>query len=256
MNALGWRSSHRIFDGIDNWDGFALASRVALYGGSFNPVHHGHLIIARSIAEALGIDEVILLPSRVPPHKMAQVEVAQVEVAQGNVAQGKAAQGLAKTEHRMEMVRLAVAGDPLFSVSDHDATCAGPSYTVNTIEYFRKQLSQDAEIVWIIGADSLLELHTWYEVATLVARCRIVTAHRSGSPLGSLDALAQMIGPEKTRRLLDDVIDTPHIDISSTQIRNRVKENRSIRYLVPQNVEEYIRQHGLYGSAGQTAGTS
>lgn len=213
-----------------------MASRVALYGGSFNPVHHGHLIIARSIAEALDIDEVILLPSHAPPHKLAQ--------------------GLAKTEHRTEMVRLAVAGDSLFSVSDHDATCVGPSYTVRTIEHFRSQLPDETEIVWIIGADSLLELHTWYEVAKLVTSCRIVTAHRPGSPLGSLDPLKGMIGEEKTRRLLDDVIDTPHIDISSTQIRNRVKENRSIRYLVPQNVEEYIQQHGLYGYADQPTGTS
>lgn len=204
-----------------------MASRVALYGGSFNPVHLGHLIISRSIAEALDVGEVVLLPSHAPPHKLAQ--------------------GLAKTEHRMEMVRLAVAGDPLFRVSDHDATCEGPSYTVKTIEHFRSQLPDQTEIVWIVGADSLLELHTWYEVAMLVDSCRIVTANRPGSPLASLKELTQMIGEEKTRRLLDDVIDTPHIDISSTQIRNRVKENRPIRYFVPPNVEEYIRQHGLYG---------
>ncbi len=213
-----------------------MASHVALYGGSFNPVHHGHLIIARSIAEALDVEEVILLPSHAPPHKLAQ--------------------GLAKTEHRMEMVRLAVAEDPLFSVSDHDATCDGPSYTVKTIEHFRKSLPAQTEIIWIIGADSLLELHTWYEVAKLVDSCSIVTAHRPGSPLASLDALKQMIGEEKTRRLVDDVIDTPHIDISSTQIRNRVMENRSIRYLVPANVEEYIRKHGLYRTTDQPTGTS
>ncbi|MEZ6084439.1 MAG: nicotinate (nicotinamide) nucleotide adenylyltransferase [Phycisphaerae bacterium] len=212
-----------------------MTTRVALYGGSFNPVHHGHLSIARSIAEALDIDQVVLLPSHAPPHKLAQ--------------------GLAKTEHRMAMVRLAVTNDPLFSVSDHDATCVGPSYTVKTIEHFKSALPDDAEIVWIVGADSLLELHTWYQVAKLVANCRIVTANRPGSAIGSLDALEAMIGKEATRRLLDDVIDTPHIDISSTQIRNRVKENRSIRYFVPSNVEEYIRQHGLY-AAGQTTGTS
>ena len=213
-----------------------MASRVALYGGSFDPVHHGHLIIARSIAEALDIDEVILLPSHSPPHKDAC--------------------GLAQTDHRMEMVRLAVTGDAKFSVSDHDATCEGRSYTVKTIEHFRNYLPGKTEIVWIIGADSLLELHTWYEVEALVLSCRIVTANRPGSPLASLAPLAEVVGEKTTRRLLDDVIDTPHIDISSTQIRSRVNENRSIRYLVPSNVEEYIQQHGLYRNSNQASGTS
>ncbi|NOX58630.1 MAG: nicotinate (nicotinamide) nucleotide adenylyltransferase [Planctomycetes bacterium] len=201
---------------------------MALFGGSFNPVHNGHLIIARSIAEALGIGEVVLLPSRSPPHKDIR--------------------GLAETPHRMEMVKLAVEGDPLFSVSDHDATCEGYSYTVKTIEYFRRKLPDQTRIVWIIGADSLLELHTWYEVATLVVSCRIVTAHRPGSPLAPLTALEDLIGTEAVRQLRADVIDTPHIDISSTQIRRRVRQGQSIRDLVPSPVEAYIRQHRLYKS--------
>ena len=199
---------------------------MALFGGSFNPVHHGHLIIARSIAEALDADEVVLLPTHSPPHKDAS--------------------GLAQTEHRMEMVRLAVKGDSQFSVSDHDATCEGPSYTVKTIEHFRKTLSSETELLWIIGADSLLELHTWFQVATLVTSCRIVTAHRPGSPLADLTTLEEMIGAEATRQLRNDVIDTPHIDISSTQIRKRVARNQSIRYLVPAPVAAYITKHTLY----------
>ncbi len=201
---------------------------MALFGGSFNPVHHGHLIIARSIAEALDVSEVVLLPTHAPPHKNAK--------------------GLAATEHRMEMVRLAVEGDALFSVSDHDATCKGPSYTVKTIEHFRQKLLAETELLWIIGADSLLELHTWFQVATLVASCRIVTAHRPGSPLAELTTLEAMVGTEATRQLRDDVIDAPHIDISSTQIRKRVAQGQSIRYLVPTTVAKYIKQHRLYNT--------
>lgn len=202
---------------------------MALFGGSFNPVHHGHLIIARSIAEALDVNEVVLLPTHSPPHKDAR--------------------GLAQTEYRMEMVRLAVEGDPLFSVSDHDATCEGPSYTVKTIKHFRQNLPEETELLWIIGADSLLELHTWFQVATLVTSCRIVTAHRPGSPLAELTTLEEMVGTEATRKLRSDVIDTPHIDISSTHIRKRVAQGQSIRYLVPTTVAEYINQHRLYNTA-------
>jgi len=199
--------------------------RIALFGGSFDPIHHGHLIVARAVAEHLDIARVILLPSRVPPHKPGV--------------------RLAAPEHRLAMVRLAIDGDTLFECSDHDLTCAGPSYTAHTVAHFRS-IMPDAELFWIIGADSLRELHTWYEPAQIVRHCRIVTAVRPGYEIGELLELAGLLPVEAIAQLRRDVIESPRIDISATDIRRRVAAGRSIRYLVPDGVHDYVATQGLY----------
>ena len=137
-----------------------MAERIALYGGSFNPIHSGHLIIARAVAEQLDLTRVILLPSKHPPHKQAEA--------------------LLDAAHRAEMVRLAIPDEPLFEFSDFDLTRDGPSYTVETVAHFRKSLGAAVELFWIIGADSLAELSTWHRVCDLVDTCRIITAARPG----------------------------------------------------------------------------
>ncbi len=200
--------------------------RIALYGGSFNPIHHGHLIIARAVAEILDIDRVILLPSRMPPHKHAP--------------------DLAPGDHRATMVQAAIAGDPLFEASDHDLTCEGPSYTANTVAAFRQKLAPKDELIWILGADSLLELHLWRQPADIARQCRIVTAVRPGFEVGDLADLKAAVGTDITEQLRRDIVKTPRIDISATDIRERVRTGRAIRYLVPEAVAAYIHQHGLY----------
>ncbi|MCB9850500.1 MAG: nicotinate (nicotinamide) nucleotide adenylyltransferase [Phycisphaerales bacterium] len=202
--------------------------RVALFGGSFDPIHHGHLIIARAVAEHVHADRVILLPSRLPPHKP-------------NV-------GLADGSHRAAMVQAAIAGDPLFEFSDHDLTCDGPSYTAHTVAHFHEQFGDETELFWIIGADALLELHTWYKPAEILAHCRVVTAVRPGYEVGALTELGAILSADKAERVRGDVVQTPRIDISATMVRKRVAAGQSIRYLVPENVERYIAAHGLYTS--------
>jgi nicotinate-nucleotide adenylyltransferase len=134
----------------------------------------------------------------------------------------------------------------LFEVSDVELHRAGPSYTIDTVSHFRGRLGDSAELFWIIGADSLPELPTWRRIAELVGMVQIVTARRPGSRLPDMADLASMVGPTQAQALLDRCVETPEIDISSTEIRRRVVAGLSIRYLVPDLVASYITQQGLY----------
>lgn len=123
----------------------------------------------------------------------------------------------------------------------------GPSYTIDTVGEFRSRLGQDAELFWIIGADSLPELPTWHRIAELVARVQIVTATRPGWNPPAIESLAAVVGAVRAKGLFDNCVSTPAVEISSTQIRERVATARSIRYLTPDEVTSYISANGLYG---------
>ena len=203
-----------------------MPERIGLYGGSFDPIHHGHLIIARSVAEQLGLAQVILLPSAQPPHKAAQV--------------------LSPVTHRQAMVAAACADEPLFELDTFDLEREGPSYTVDTVAHFSRRLGAEVELCWIIGADSLAELTLWHRTADLVDSCRIVTARRVGRPAPDWDQLRKLLTEAQVEKLRAGLVDTPVIDISATDIRQRVRAGRSIRYLVPEAVLSYIDKHQLY----------
>ena len=199
---------------------------LLLFGGSFNPIHVGHLIIARAAAEQLGVERTILIPSAAPPHKTGS--------------------DLAAPEDRLEMVRLAVAGEPGFEVSDIELRREGPSYTLLTVQAYRQQVGADVPLYWLIGGDTLPELHSWYHIAELVDLCRIVTAVRPGFETPDFSTLFGCLSLAQIQRLRESILSTPRIDISATQIRARVREGKSIRYLVPESVVEYIAQERLY----------
>ncbi len=203
-----------------------MSQKIGLFGGTFNPIHFGHLIAARSVAEQLALDRVVFIPSANPPHK--------------SVA------GLIDASERLEMVRLAIADEPAFEVSDCEIRRPGPSYTIETVASFRKQLDPESEICWIIGADSLPELTTWYRVSELVDCCRIVTVSRPGWDEPDMSPLAQQFDERQIARLREGIVQTPRIDISATNIRSRVRQGRSIRYLVPEPVRTHICETGLY----------
>ncbi len=198
---------------------------IVLFGGSFNPIHNGHLIVARAAAERLRVSRVVFVPSPSPPHKTGT--------------------GLADAADRLAMVRLAIAGEPLFDCSDIETRRAGPSYTILTVEDYRRTQA-DRELFWLIGADSLADLHSWHRVAELVDACRIVTAARPGFETPDLSSLERVLRPEHVRRIEADILPTPRIDISATEIRRRVAEGRSIRYLLPEPVADYLVRRGLY----------
>jgi nicotinate-nucleotide adenylyltransferase len=203
-----------------------MSQRIGLYGGSFNPIHNGHLIVARSVAEQLHLDSVLFLPSSSPPHKERS--------------------GLAGAEQRVAMLSLAMEGEPRLELNEYDLKREGPSYTVDTIAHFREEYGLDVMLHWIIGADSLAELITWYRVRALVDSCRIVTAARPGWERIDFEPLRARLNEEHIASLKAGILETPRIDISATDIRHRIRDGRSIRYLVPDAVRTYILEKGLY----------
>jgi len=199
---------------------------IMLYGGTFDPIHLGHLIIARNVREQLGLKEVVFIPSATPPHKTTTP--------------------ITDFNHRSQMVKLAIQDEQGFGFDDCEIKRSGPSYTLETIAYFRKKLGKDAQIFWIIGADTLPELSTWYRAGELVESCDIITVSRPGWDNHDLKSLQDTFTPEQITKLQRGILPTPRIDISSTDIRNRVAAGLSILYLVPEPVREYIHDQQLY----------
>jgi len=199
---------------------------IVLVGGSFNPMHHGHLIVARAVAEQLGLSRAVFIPSANPPHK------------QGD--------HLADSAHRLAMARLAVGDEPDLEVSDVEIRRGGPSYTILTVEAYRQTVTPGQTLYWLIGSDTLTELHTWHRARELVSKCRIVTAVRPGFETPDLSVLEPTLSPEQVRQLQADILLAPRIDISATAVRRRIASGHSIRYLVPDAVREYIERCGLY----------
>jgi len=204
----------------------SMAERLALFGGSFDPIHCGHMIVARAIAEQAGLSRVILLPSANPPHKNPG--------------------GLLDADHRAAMVQLAIAGEPLFEFSDFDLTRPGPSYTIDTVLHFRQRLGLGVDLCWIIGADSLPELSGWRRIAALVDSCRVLTAARPDQGPMQWERLRPSLTDRQIDKLVAGVLESPMVDISSTVIRTRRRQGKSIRYLVPDSVHAYIERHQLY----------
>ncbi len=205
-----------------------MNQQIVLFGGTFDPVHNGHLIVARSIAERLGIDTITLMPTASPPHKPA---------------------ALAGGAHRLEMLRLATADEPLFEVCDIELTRPGPSYTLETIKALRDQQGQDLVVKLIIGADMLAELPNWHQVSQLLSSVEFIVAARPplDRQMGQILAgIEKSLGEEISQKLSDAVVTAPLVDISSTEIRNRVSCGLSISYLVPESVRAYISENNLY----------
>ena len=204
-----------------------MAKRIALFGGSFDPIHCGHLIVAREIAERFDLGQVVFLPSASPPHKPSL--------------------GLADAKHRAEMVKRAIADERLFTFSDFDLDRSGPTYTIDTVHHFVATFGSTVALHWIIGADTLPELSTWHRLSDLVDACRIITAPRPKKSDVDWNQLGTKLNEAQITKIRSGLSATPLIDISATQIRERVGLGRSIRYLVPEEVRSYIEEHALYG---------
>ncbi|MHC4715750.1 MAG: nicotinate-nucleotide adenylyltransferase [Planctomycetota bacterium] len=216
-----------------------MPERIVLFGGTFNPIHHGHLIVARAVAEYFHFDRVTFVPSALPPHKTL------LDVP----AEGEAAAKPPTAEDRMEMVRLAIDGEELFGVSDLEVSRGPPSYTFDTLMALRQHHGLEAKLHWVIGADMLDDLPSWHRADEVVDMATVITAARppwSERLDGILEKLRARFRPDQVARLSAAVAPTPLIDITSTQIRHRRRRGRSIRYLTPEAVASYIKEKGLY----------
>jgi nicotinate-nucleotide adenylyltransferase len=201
------------------------AARIGVFGGTFDPVHLGHLVVAEEARAAFGLERVIWTPARISPHKLG------VTPASG--------------EDRYQMVRLAVQDNPAFEVSRVDLDREGPSYTVDTLRTIQAQQGPTAQLYFVMGADALTTLAAWHRPLEIMQLARLIVVSRPGVAL-NLTALARDLpGLER----VTDVLDTVSLDISATELRARVKQGRPIRYQVPAAVERYIAEHGLYSGA-------
>jgi len=196
---------------------------IGVLGGTFDPIHVGHLILAEEARIKLGLSKVLFVPAGHPWLKVDHVITPQ--------------------EHRVEMVRRAIASNPYFELCTLELEHSSPSYTVDTITMLRKQLGAEASFYFILGRDALVDLPLWKEPRKLVQICKLVVASRLSSNSPSLKSLETSIPG-----VLDNVIqlDMPVIEISSSEIRKRLARGLPVRYLVPDEVEEYIKRHKLY----------
>lgn len=220
--------------------------KLGLMGGTFNPIHLGHLRAAEEIAGLLGLDRVVFVPSGRPPHKDQSPVIPFA--------------------HRLEMVGLATAGRPGFFVSDVEGRRDGPSYTVETLRFFHQRYGPNVELFFITGLDAFLEIHTWKNFLKLFDLAGFVVMSRSGSAPGRLGSfLKEKISSKyawdsglraftRTRKPPVYFRRVSRLDISSTRIRACLSRGESIRYLVPEQVREYIYGNGLYQPNGQERG--
>lgn len=207
----------------------------AIYGGTFDPIHYGHLNSVAALAKQVALHQVTIMPNNVPPHRP---------------------QPEANSEQRKTMVELAIDGHPLFRLDDRELQRKTPSYTVETLEQVRAERGAKQPLAFIIGQDSLLSLQRWHRWESLLDLCHLLVCQRPGYPI-TMDTKAQQTWLESRRTTSVEALhaspagniflaQTPMYDISATAIRQRLKNNQSCEELVPPCVLEFIRLHKLY----------
>lgn len=197
--------------------------KVGIMGGTFDPIHFGHLATAESAREIFELDEVLFIPSARPPHKVEKQITPEV--------------------HRLMMTYLATQSNKFFQVSPMEFMREGLSYTLDTVEALHKKFGATTELFFIIGADSMADLYKWHKAQELVQKVHFIAAARPGVEV-NIDELENFFGAEAMKHIHQII--SPKLEISSTELRERVKAGRSIKYFLPEVVEEYILKERLY----------
>jgi len=198
---------------------------VGILGGTFDPVHNGHLILAEVAWKQLNLSVVLFMPAGQPWLKTERI--------------------ITPAKHRLQMLRLALAGKTGFRISEMEIQRPGPTYTIDTINELKKELNTEDELFFMLGQDILMQLPQWHEASTLVQLCYLVAAPRPGVKKPDLKALELKI-PGITQRVM--LMKEPVIDVSASDIRERVARGLSVRHLVPEPVNRYIKEQRLYVS--------
>jgi nicotinate-nucleotide adenylyltransferase len=212
--------------------------KLGLFGGTFNPVHFGHLRAALELTELLKLDRVVFIPAATPPHKETG--------------------GIASFEHRLQMLQLAVAGNDSFSISDVENLRPGKSYSIDTVRRFQEANDPGPELFFITGQDAFDAITTWHDWKNLLRLCHFAVMTRPGY---ENRGLPRILPPDVSGRYIYDAVgdvfqdsrggsiffrQTTFLDISSSEIRERIQQGRSVRYLTPDSVIRYMEAHGLY----------
>ena len=202
--------------------------RIGVIGGTFDPIHYGHLAAAEEARVRVNLEKVLFSVAGLPPHKLDE-EVTPAE-------------------HRLAMVQLGIFSNPDFELSRVDVDRSGPSYTVDTISILQEQWGQGAEMFFILGLDSLVEVPTWHQPERLIQLCHLVAVARPGFEV-DMRQLEDSV-PGISSRV--EIIGMPEVDISSSDLQRRVREGLPIRYQVPEEVERHIREHRLYQQSAES----
>lgn len=199
----------------------SIMQRLGIMGGTFDPIHYGHLLMAEEARQAFALDAVVFVPNGQPAHKKSYL--------------------VSPAEARYAMTMLATESNPYFSASRMEIDRPGPSYTIDTLRQFRALYPDLAALYFITGADAVLEIPTWHEYDTLVQECFFVAVTRPGF---ALERLSEIADTAFLRRV--SFLPIPGLEISSTDLRKRLREGRSVKYLTPEPVEAYLKEQGLY----------
>jgi nicotinate-nucleotide adenylyltransferase len=219
--------------------------RIGLFGGTFNPIHLGHVQVIQEVKQGFGLDKIFIIPSALPPHKTPD--------------------GLVDAGDRIEMIRLSFSNHPDFAVSDVELNRSGPSYTIDTVRHFKSILPEDSELFLILGSDAFLEIDTWKSYKDLFLLIPFIVMSRGTEGINSRMFGRKIVGDYLKSKISEGynlsasqssyihkekqpvyVFDVTPIDISSTKIRKLIKNGSPIKSLVPEIVEAFIKSKGLY----------
>lgn len=200
---------------------FMDKKKILLFGGTFNPIHNGHLIVIRDMAEKLGMDKVCLIPNGVPPHKKTKVS----------------------PHHKYEMIKLAIQYESLFDITTYEIDKHTPAYTIETVRHFKDALGDSIDKPYLaIGPDTVSQIKTWYKIDELIKECIFVAGISSMTTF----VFQEIQEIQVAKNILIKTVIIPHLDIRATDIRERVSKGLSIRHLVPDAVADYIKINGIY----------
>lgn len=202
--------------------------KIALFGGTFDPIHLGHTTVATDAADCIGAEKLIFVPAKRSPLKGFSPK--------------------ADDNDRLEMISLAIREEKKFQVCDYELRKSTPNYTLETVKKFLSDYGSDTSIYWLIGADSIDDLTQWYKITELIDTCNLATMYRAGCEPPNFNRFKGFWGDKRVEKLQRNIIKTSLIDISSTNIRNRLAAGLDITDMLHPAVAEYIYKHSLYQS--------
>jgi len=200
--------------------------KIILFGGTFDPIHLGHTTVAAYAGEHIDADKIIFIPAKYSPLKSSSPVASEAD--------------------RLKMLKLAICENEKFEVSDYELNKAEQNFTLETVRHFQQTSENGATIYWLIGADSIEDLANWYKITELIDECNLSVMYRAGFSLPDFSNFKNLLGTERIKKLQRNIIKTPLIDISSTEIRKRLAAGQNVSNMLTLAVASYIYEKGLY----------
>jgi nicotinate-nucleotide adenylyltransferase len=202
---------------------------IILFGGTFDPVHLGHTTVAKAALDYIRAERLIFIPTKCSPLKSALPRASDID--------------------RLNMLNLAVEGQDKFEVSDYEIKRPAPSYTIDTVRHFQSIYGTEYILRWLVGADSIDDLVYWHRITDLIDECNVATMYRAEYDEPDFAKYKNIWGIERVKKLQENIVPTPLINISSTEVRRRISSGQEVAQILDSNVLSYIKENGLYGAA-------